>query len=323
VPPWQLGDKCDGEIRADLVEEGREQEREDIIERETFADGVRGSEPVPGRSEFSPSRAVRLALVQAQWADSALAPTCHALSNGRPQPPGLDTELSKLSLRGAGDGALEALVAQSSGESRWVVVVPQGEVRPGQSWRAFLFSQSHVGVLGGHRNEAQTLECLRRIGTWPRMAQDVSSWIEVCWACIQYRRKAGKVLTTYFVSWHRLPWHHVLVDFEGPITPADRDGGRYSFTYTCLVCYGSFLAVVPSLAHTHVRRALTQCVLRSSTFPELLGHDGGPPSLSTCSSRSSRPFSGFVTAWAPTGGLPSRPPWSASTWRFSGASAFS
>ena len=106
------------------------------------------------------------------------------------------------------------------------------------------------------------------------MAQDISEWVERCYTCIQFRKRPQKPFTGFFTSQHQLPWHHVLLDFEGPITPADVDGGRYILTYTCLVCYGSLLEVVPALTHNHVRRALLACVLRAKTIPCLAGHDG-------------------------------------------------
>ena len=66
----------------------------------------------------------------------------------------------------------------------------------------------------------------------------------------------------------------MIIDFEGPITPADIDGGRYILTYTCLTCNGSMLEVLTSLCHTDVRRAMLACVLRTKTIPCLAGHDG-------------------------------------------------
>ena len=85
-----------------------------------------------------------------------------------------------------------------------------------------------------------------------------------------------KVPAQFFVSRASAPWQHVLVDFVGPMTPADVDGYRYMFTYTCMVCLGSYLVAVKNLTHQEVRRAMITCVLRSLTIPWYLGHDGGP-----------------------------------------------
>ena len=66
----------------------------------------------------------------------------------------------------------------------------------------------------------------------------------------------------------------MIIDFEGPITPADIDGGRYILTYSCLTCNGSMLEVLKSLCHMDVRRAMLACVLSTKTIPCLAGHDG-------------------------------------------------
>ena len=56
------------------------------------------------------------------------------------------------------------------------------------------------------------------------MRIDVFGWIELCWICIQFRLKATKVPAKFFVSRASAPWQHVLIDFEGPMTPADIEG---------------------------------------------------------------------------------------------------
>ena len=85
-------------------------------------------------------------------------------------------------------------------------------------------------------------------------------WVDACFACAQFRKRPSKVLTSFFVARHRLPWHHVMVDFEGPITPADRDGARYILTYTCLLCGGALLEIAESLTHSQARRSFLACV---------------------------------------------------------------
>ena len=174
----------------------------------------------------------------------------------------------------AEDGALEALWKQSDGQGRWVVVVPDGNYRANASWKSFFFESAHVGPFGGHRNADQTIEMLRRWCLWNSLVVDVKAWVDACYACVQFRRRPRKVLSSPIVARHHLPWHHVLVDFEGPITPADRDGGRYILKYICLVCGGCMLEVVEALTHSQVRRAFLACVLRAKTLPMLLGHDG-------------------------------------------------
>ena len=93
------------------------------------------------------------------------------------------------------------------------------------------------------------------------MPKDVCDWVDMCFVCIQFRKRPQKVLSNFFTTRHRLPWHHVLIDFEGPITPVDLSGGRYTITYTCLVCSGTLLVVLKSLCHSEVRRAMLACVI--------------------------------------------------------------
>ena len=78
----------------------------------------------------------------------------------------------------AADGALEELQKQSDGLNTWAPVVPDGDFRPGHSWKSFFFESTHVGPFGGHRNAAQSLEMLRRFCTWSSIDKDVESWVD-------------------------------------------------------------------------------------------------------------------------------------------------
>ena len=81
-------------------------------------------------------------------------------------------------MRIAPDGALESLQSQSSGKDEWVLVVPEGDARPGHSWKAFFFQSQHVGPFGGHRSADQTVELLRRYCHWGSMVKDVRAWVD-------------------------------------------------------------------------------------------------------------------------------------------------
>ena len=61
------------------------------------------------------------------------------------------------------DRCLEQAAPQSSSEVRFVPVLPAGDVCAGRSWRFFVFEQVHTGALGGHLNESQTVEHMRRL----------------------------------------------------------------------------------------------------------------------------------------------------------------
>ena len=196
-----------------------------------------------------------------------------AATAGQKKCDGGTDDLSKMRI--SDDGLLEILQSQSNLSKEFVVLVPEGEARPGLTWKNYFIETQHIGVYGGHRNADQTVELLQRYCFWKDLRKDVVKWIYKCATCAKFRRAPRKLLQSHFSPKHLLPWHHVLVDFEGPITPADRDGGRYIFTYTCLVCLGSFLEVIPSLTHYYVRKAVLACVFKAKTIPMLFGHDGG------------------------------------------------
>jgi hypothetical protein len=56
-----------------LEEKGRALEKQEILEREQLADAFRGAEPAPGRKTFAVTVALRVALIEAQLRDPALA----------------------------------------------------------------------------------------------------------------------------------------------------------------------------------------------------------------------------------------------------------
>ena len=72
----------------------------------------------------------------------------------------------------------------------------------------------HVGPFAGHRTDSQTLDSLRRLAHWEGMQPFVEAAVARCWVCIQYRRRPGKILTSFCVARAKLPWHHVLIDLQ-------------------------------------------------------------------------------------------------------------
>ena len=163
-----------------------------------------------------------------------------------------------------------------------MLVVPDGNFRAHTSWESHIFDSTHVGPFGGHRNAEQTTELAQRWCFWKGMAADISRWVDVCFTCAQFRKQPRKVLSSCFVARHRLPWHHGMVDFEGPITPADRDGFRFIMTYTCLLCHGSLLEVTKDLGIPQVRRAMSRSMFRAKAIPLLLEHDGDQAFTNLC-----------------------------------------
>ena len=137
---------------------------------------------------------------------------------------------SRVHLRLVSDYGLEGLVAQSNEESSWVIIVPDGEYRPGGSWKSFFFEHFHCSPAGGHRSAERTFEMMRRCVYWLSMQADIAAAVELCWVCLQFRKRPAQLLSRPFAAWASLPWQHVLIDFEGPKTPPDLQGYRYIFT---------------------------------------------------------------------------------------------
>ena len=174
------------------------------------------------------------------------------------------------------DFALEEFVTVGPGEQRWLLVLPaSGGPGSGLSWRRFIFLHVHAGASGGHKTVVATRECARRLVTWTGLAADVEKWCASCWACIRFRKQTTKVQASFIVARHRLPFHHVVVDMEGRITPPDVDGYCYVMTYICVTTGAPLFEPLRSLQHSEVRRAFFRCATRAKTWPMLLSSDRG------------------------------------------------
>ena len=66
------------------------------------------------------------------------------------------------------------------------------------------------------------------------------------------------------------------MDLEGPSTPADKDGRRYTSTYVCCVCHGVFLEGLKMANALLLRRAFASSMFRAARIPDLTRTDQGP-----------------------------------------------
>ena len=70
-------------------------------------------------------------------------------------------------------------------------------------------------------------------------------------------------------------WQWVMVDLEGPSTPADMDGCIYTMTYICCVCNGILIEKSKKCNAREARRMFAACVFRSGTIPSMVNSDRG------------------------------------------------
>jgi len=71
-------------------------------------------------------------------------------------------------------------------------------------------------------------------------------------------------------------WEEIMIDLEGPSTPCDKQGNKYTMTYICTVCHGILLDRSVKCNATEARRMFASCMLRSGTIPTMLRSDRGP-----------------------------------------------
>ena len=203
--------------------------------------------------------------------DSALRPVCEA----RLKKSG-DEDAPPRSQRLAKDFCLEERVRQPSGECSWVAVLPwNGSPGSGLSWPRFLFLHVHAGPFGGHKNLRATVFNAKRLVTFKGLDAQFEQWVEACWVCICFRKQTTKIQSGFFQPRHRLPFHHVMVDVEGRITPADSDGSSYVLTWICVTTGAPLFEPMQSTRHSCLRRAAFRCAARAKTWPMLVASDRG------------------------------------------------
>ena len=100
------------------------------------------------------------------------------------------TELADLRLNPS-DGVLEYRLCLPGGQMiRWVPVIPSLTcvfAAKAATWRRWLFSFCHEGLLNAHRPQDQTFHLLRRMGHWSTLAKDVDRWCSECIVCMRFR----------------------------------------------------------------------------------------------------------------------------------------
>ena len=216
-----------------------------------------------GESEFQVKGCLRSTILGAQRID----PNLNKIFTAKEMPQGF---------RRAEDGVLERHVAMPPPiTSVWAVVLPDGHAAQHMSWKRWAFLQVHVGILGGHRGPQKTLNGLRRLVGWSTMAKDVEKWCNRCHTCQRFRKVAQKQVAPDVVRIDAECWERVMVDLEGPSTPADLDGCVYVMTYICQTRHAVLLNRSKKCNGSEVRRMFADCVFRSGTLPCMVNTDRG------------------------------------------------
>ncbi|CAE7034866.1 pol, partial [Symbiodinium sp. CCMP2456] len=174
------------------------------------------------------------------------------------------------------DGVLERLVKIDEWEvARWVPVVPAGWAAGEMTWREFCFRQAHVGLMGGHRNCRDTQRILKRICWWQDMMKDIETMTNACLTCAKGRKRPTKQETVSVKPTSLECWEEVMMDFEGPMLPADSAGNCYVLSYVDTVSHNVLFEPCTDLTRQEVRRGFSKLMFRSRTVPRLLRTDRG------------------------------------------------
>ena len=177
--------------------------------------------------------------------------------------------------RFADDGLLERQV-DGQPKALWVPTVPEGQATSTLSWKRWVFLQCHVGMLGAHRSSKKTLMIILRQCWWQGAAKDIEDWCQRCITCLRFRRVATKQQSPVATAPLEAEcWEEVMIDLDGPYSPADKQGNQYTMTYICCLCHGILTGRSPKCNAAEARRMLANCMLRSGTMPTLLRSDRG------------------------------------------------
>ena len=120
-----------------------------------------------------------------------------------------------------------------------------------------MFLSVHCGPFGGHRGADKTVDLVLRVAWWPDVQATIEEWVDKCWQCLQYRRRALKSPGGFFLPSSYFPWMHVIVDFEGPSTPKTNNGAAYVFEYLDVLSKGVLYEAVVDLTHAMGESAIT------------------------------------------------------------------
>ena len=119
------------------------------------------------------------------------------------------------------------------------------------------------------------MNIIKRQVWWEDMKKDVTRWVDGCMTCLRFRKMPQKQESPAVVPVAYECWQGVMVDLEGPSTPADMDGCIYTMTYICCVRNGILIEKCKKCNAREARRMFAACVFRSGTIPSMVNSDRG------------------------------------------------
>ncbi|MEC8021486.1 MAG: integrase zinc binding domain-containing protein, partial [Pseudomonadota bacterium] len=146
------------------------------------------------------------------------------------------------------------------------------------TWRRWLFEQCHCTFMEPHRRAGPTYDLLRRVGWWPNVVHDFNKWY---WSCPCRRHRARGVqgpLRSILADEGRaelLPWTDVIIDVQGPFTKSEL-GNQYVLSWHCTCLKVPKLCAFSALQQGPFLRAVTVCMLKTRTVPDVWRSDRGP-----------------------------------------------
>ena len=108
------------------------------------------------------------------------------------------------------------------------------------------------------------------------MSKDVEAWTDECLTCIRFRSRPTRPEQVAVKPLDCDCWSEVMIDFEGPSNPPDRQGCKYVLTYLCCLSHAWLLEPVKYLRASEVHRASAKIMFRSCRLPDLIRSDRGP-----------------------------------------------
>lgn len=107
------------------------------------------------------------------------------------------------------------------------------------------------------------------------MFKDIKEWVSKCITCTRFRKIPQKQLAEAVVPVDAECWAEVMINFEGPCHPLDKDGNKYTMTYVCTVCLAAIFERAKIANSSDARKCFSNCIFRSGRLPDLVRHDRG------------------------------------------------